>query len=328
MPSLNLSSQYHKLAYLDAIGITPLVAVRTPGEQLRPLKILVKPSSTQQFGNKETSSSSRHSVIGSELVSSSQSPYIRQDVLGVLSSARNALQESSPRVSASTEGHSESVKSLDTAPLSKAGLKALPVSSADQNEPVEHGVIPNGDVNPVGIAAKPLNQRPDLTFESQGNEGLVKGEDKHAAVQLPMRFSVLVCTSGNLSVIALEQTLTPDHWNLIRNIALASNPPKLDINEPQSAPTMLEFHWPIPGIDPSADQGTAAQYALSGFLAKQTNDSSRLIVLGDMAAYAAGIYLDQVDSSMTLMAATLDQMLSKPESKRDLWREMRVRGFA
>jgi hypothetical protein len=145
---------------------------------------------------------------------------------------------------------------------------------------------------------------------------------------LPRRFSVLVCTLGNLSVIALEQTLTPDHWNLIRNIVLASNPPKFDINEPQSAPTMLEFHWPIPGIDPSVDQGAAAQYALSGFLAKQTNDSNRLIVLGDMAAYAAGIYLDQFDSSMTLKAAALGQMLSKPESKRDLWREMRVRGFA
>jgi len=47
-----------------------------------------------------------------------------------------------------------------------------------------------------------------------------------------------------------------------------------------------------------------------------------------MAAYAAGIYLDQFDSSMTLKAAALGQMLSKPESKRDLWREMRVRGFA
>jgi hypothetical protein len=328
MPTLNLSSEYHKLAYLDAIGITPLVAVRTPGEQLRPLKILVKPSSTQQFGNKETISSPRNSGIGSELISSSQSPDRRQDVLSVLSSARNALQEPSPRVSASAEARSASLKSLDAAPLPKAGLKALPASRADQNEPVKHGVIPDSDANPVGIATKRLNQGPDLTFESQVNEGLVKREDKHAAVQLPMRFSVLVCTSGNVSVIALEQTLTPDHWNLIRNIVLASNPPKFDINEPQSAPTMLEFHWPIAGIDPSVDQGAAARYALSGFLAKQTNDSNRLIVLGDMAAYAAGIYLDQFDSSMTLKAAALGQMLSKPESKRDLWREMRVRGFA
>jgi hypothetical protein len=328
MPTLNLSSEYHKLAYLDAIGITPLVAVRTPGEQLRPLKILVKPSSTQQFGNKETISSPRNLGIGSELISSSQSPDRRQDVLSVLSSARNALQEPSPRVSASAEARSASLKSLDAAPLLKAGLKALPASSADQNEPVKHGVIPDSDANPVGIATKRLNQGPDLTFESQVDEGLVKREDKHAAVQLPMRFSVLVCTSGNLSVIALEQTLTPDHWNLIRNIVLASNPPKFDINEPQSAPTMLEFHWPIPGIDPSVDQGAAAQFALSGFLAKQTNDSNRLIVLGDMAAYAAGIYLDQFDSSMTLKAAALGQMLSKPESKRDLWREMRVQGFA
>jgi hypothetical protein len=295
---------------------------------LRPLKILVKPSSTQQFGNKETISSPRNLGIGSELISSSQSPDRRQDVLSVLSSARNALQEPSPRVSASAEARSASLKSLDAAPLLKAGLKALPASSADQNEPVKHGVIPDSDANPVGIATKRLNQGPDLTFESQVDEGLVKREDKHAAVQLPMRFSVLVCTSGNVSVIALEQTLTPDHWNLIRNIVLASNPPKFDINEPQSAPTMLEFHWPIPGIDPSVDQGAAAQYALSGFLAKQTNDSNRLIVLGDMAAYAAGIYLDQFDSSMTLKAAALGQMLSKPESKRDLWREMRVRGFA
>jgi hypothetical protein len=328
MPTLNLSSEYHKLAYLDAIGITPLVAVRTPGEQLRPLKILVKPSSTQQFGNKETISSPRNLGIGSELISSSQSPDRRQDVLSVLSSARNALQEPSPRVSASAEARSASLKSLDAAPLLKAGLKALPASSADQNEPVKHGVIPDSDANPVGIATKRLNQGPDLTFESQVDEGLVKREDKHAAVQLPMRFSVLVCTSGNVSVIALEQTLTPDHWNLIRNIVLASNPPKFDINELQSAPTMLEFHWPIPGIDPSVDQGAAAQFALSGFLAKQTNDSNRLIVLGDMAAYAAGIYLDQFDSSMTLKAAALGQMLSKPESKRDLWREMRVQGFA
>jgi hypothetical protein len=145
---------------------------------------------------------------------------------------------------------------------------------------------------------------------------------------LPVRFSVLICTSHNLTVIALEQTLMPEHWNLIRNIALAGNLPQLELNEPQSPPAMLEFRWPIPGIAPGADQGPAAQSALSGFLAKQTDSSSRFIVLGDQAAHAAEIYLAQLEASNMLKAATLDDMLKNSNAKRDLWREMRARGFA
>ena len=329
MPTLNLSSQYQKLAYLEVIGITPLVAVRAAGEQLVPLRVLVKSPATQTVVNRDMNRAPRHSDSNSAAPSPVYSPDVQKDAVSALSRARSLLQGATSAAPASVPQENSAEASHDS-PLSReSGLESLPATpKADQSGSGQYTSTPDIDSYRVEEVENPQNPRRDLTPYPQENSGIVSDQDLPASIQLPARFSVLVCNSYNLMVIALEPTLMPEHWNLIRNIALASNPPQLEVNEPQSPPAMLEFHWPIPGIAPGADQGAAAQSALSGFLAKHTYTSSRFIVLGDQAAHAAELYLSQLEASTILKAATLDDMLKNSNAKRDLWREMRARGFA
>ena len=329
MPTLNLSSQYQKLAYLEVIGITPLVAVRAAGEQLVPLRVLVKSPATQTVVNRDMNRASGHSESNSASPSPLYVPDAKKDAVSALSSARSILQGAASAAPDSVPQENSVAASHGSLRSRESGLESLPATpKVDQGRSAQYASISDTDSYRVEEVESPQNPGRDITPDPQESSGIVSDQDLPASIQLPSRFSVLMCTSHHLTVIALEPTLMPDHWNLIRNIALASNPPQLEVKESRSLPAMLEFRWPIPGIAPGADQGAAAQSALSGFLTKQIDTSSRFIVLGDQAAHAAEIYLGQLEASRILKAATLDDMLKNSNAKRDLWREMRARGFA
>ena len=312
----SLSIAYGKLAYLERIGLSPLVAVKRPKVSLLIQRVKVKFRDGREASETLAAGPDQPDAIRSFIRSENVQ---KQGALSAIFEARTALAGQNPENKQDSQSAEYDLgQENGNSPNSASEVLAeesLSRGSGLLRSPETSAVLetPKPDANALGMQ------------EQRQRIGQSEELPEHA---LPVRFSVLICTSHNLTVMALEPTLTPEHWNLIRNIALASNPPQLDVNEPQSPPVMLEFHWPIPGIAPSADQGAAAQSALSGFLAKQADSSSRFIVLGDQAAHAAEIYLGQLEASNILKAETLDGMLKNSNAKRDLWREMRARGFA
>lgn len=133
------------------------------------------------------------------------------------------------------------------------------------------------------------------------------------------RLAVLVC-AGRLWVEDLgEEALATDQLSLVAAMGRALTHPELDAASPRSA----QFVWPLHDnqqLDLGAEEAAAS---LGGFLRRQLDENAcvELVCMGEAAAKR--LHSLPLPCAKRIVASTRE-VLSKPNLKAALWRELRA----
>lgn len=304
MRKSDVISGYRKLAYLEAVGITPLFSTLSPLTQAPSLRVIFRePKPAVMSGVPLERPSQSDQVAEFEQIKSGLTKSHRREESR---SDRAALQGSVHPVSSDIKRPEPEVRIQSQQPA-----EGITDTSVFPNT-LNLGISPlTGSVSATGYTEDP--ERSSTRDLSDAN--------------LPSKFSVLCSGSARLAAISLELEPGPQHWSLLRNICVACDPPSL--NENCSEIKIVEFHWPMPGLDKVSDPSEAAQHALTGFLSKHCQPQcERILVFGEVTQRAGSLFLSGWDTSKILVAPSVADLLSFPNLKKTLWEEMKRKGFA
>jgi DNA polymerase III psi subunit len=144
---------------------------------------------------------------------------------------------------------------------------------------------------------------------------------------LPSKFTALVYAHAHVTLVAVGAQLQAQHWALSKNISLACHAANSVQSDTSALPSVLEFHWPIPGVP--ANEPEAAESAFAGFLSKHTAQSdTRVLLLGDLSQQLAQVFVQHAADKQILIGPSLDAMMTDQSLKRSLWQDLIANGFA
>ncbi|MDG0980639.1 MAG: hypothetical protein P8O79_12995, partial [Halieaceae bacterium] len=164
--------------------------------------------------------------------------------------------------------------------------------------------------------------------DSHDNENISASASASAdEVLLPAKFTALVYAHAHVSLVAVGEQLQAQHWALAKNISLACHAANSSQSDAAALPSVLEFHWPIPGVP--AKESDAAKSAFAGFLSKHTAQTdTRVLLLGDLSQQLAQVFVQHATDKQILIGPSLEAMLADQSLKRSLWRNLIANGFA
>lgn len=296
MTTPNPQEEFQKLAYLKALGLQPLVLVRQPvcGTILpRAVPIpsevaLVSSVSSDANAMVLESSSKQVDVSGANPTASLAA--VRESLMGTQTRSDPADTQA-PMVPDVQPQASEVVKTvaLDTRQSDDQRIKAEEI-------PVPESASASTSPSPTGTV-------------------------------LPSKFTALVYAHAHVTLVAVGAQLQAQHWALSKNISLACHAASSSQSDAAALPSVLEFHWPIPGVP--ANEPEAAKSAFAGFLSKHTAQSDRrVLLLGDLSQQLAQVFVQHAADKQILAGPSLDAMLGDQSLKRLLWQDLIVNGFA
>ena len=312
-----LISEHRKLAYLEALGLTPLVATRIPLVHQPPVRVSVRTqASPQPSGSAPENPGPSASITDIQQL---KNGILKSDSFDSGSDAKASLLDRPRAVIKEAKAQAQSHEHLETE-TSPLGSESKTKRSDRQDTVTESAVSVDMQSPQSGQSA--FKNTP-LKADAESNV-LTSAADER---ELPDKFSVLLCHNSQFAAISLEFEPRPQHWNLLRNICVACNPP--DLESVRGEVKLVEFHWPIPGLDKVSDPLDAAQHALAGFLTKQCqSDIERVLVLGQEAKTAGSLFFSGWDASQILFGSSLTDLLNSADLKRTLWEEIKHKGFA
>jgi hypothetical protein len=147
------------------------------------------------------------------------------------------------------------------------------------------------------------------------------------SVALPAKFTALIYAHAHVTLVAVGEQFHAAHWALSKNISHACHAEFSSQSDTAALPSVLEFHWPIPGV--SSANTDAAQSAFAGFLTKHTaQGDTRILLLGDLSQQLAQVFVNRAPGKQILVGPSLDAMLTDQSLKRSLWQDLIANGFA
>jgi hypothetical protein len=284
--------EFQKLAYLQALGIQPLVLVRQPACGA----ILPRALPVANIAR--------------------LAPYSSAAVTEVaVASGGSSAHVVGENPTASLAAVRESLMSAQT--------QSEPATTKSPSEPERESQPPEVDKKVV-VGMSKTNDYGTGDDEAQSTESNSAGA---ADVVLPPKFTALVYAHAHVTLVAVGAQLQAQHWALSKNISLACHAANSVQSDTSALPSVLEFHWPMPGV--SANESDAAKSAFAGFLSKHTAQSdTRVLLLGDLSQQLAQVFVQHAADKQILIGPSLDAMMTDQSLKRSLWQDLIANGFA
>ena len=296
MTTPNSQQEFQKLAYLKALGIQPLVLKRQPARgAILPRAV---PAASEVALALSTSPDAKELVLE---VSTRRSKVAGDDPTVSLAAVRESLMGTQIRVDG-------------------ADTQARTVPEVQPQVPEV--------VKTVALETRQSDDQTIKTEEFQGAENISASASASAEeTVLPSKFTALVYVHAHVTLVAVGTQLKPQYWALSKNISLACHAASSSQSDAAALPSVLEFHWPIPGV--SAKESEQAKSAFAGFLSKHTAQSdTRVLLLGDLSQQLAEVFVQHAADKQILIGPSLDAMLGDQSLKRLLWQDLIANGFA
>lgn len=285
--------EFQKLAYLEALGIQPLVLVRQPacGATLpRAVPLASKSASATSIAS----------------VASPEAKKFRE--------GETSVEVGNP--TASLAAVRESLMGTQSPFESRPSPKPELAAQRPRAETTSSMVVPQTSDQVVEAEDSSFSENPSPSASASAEETV-----------LPSKFTALVYIHAHVTLVAVGTQLKPQHWALSKNISLACHAASSSQSDAAALPSVLEFHWPIPGV--SAKESEQAKSAFAGFLSKHTAQSdTRVLLLGDLSQQLAEVFVQHAADKQILIGPSLDAMLGDQSLKRLLWRDLIANGFA
>jgi DNA polymerase III psi subunit len=301
MTTLHPQQEFQKLAYLEALGIQPLVLVRQPacGATLPRAVPLASKS-----GSATT-------------IASAASPEAKKSHEG-----ETSVEVGNP--TASLAAVRESLMGTQNQFESRPSPKPELAAQRPRAETTSSMVVPQTSDQVVEAEDSSFSENPSASAIASASAST---SPSPIGTVLPSKFTALVYAHAHVTLVAVGAQLQAQHWALSKNISLACHAANSVQSDTSALPSVLEFHWPIPGV--LANEPEAAESAFAGFLSKHTAQSdTRVLLLGDLSQQLAQVFVQHAADKQILIGPSLDAMMTDQSLKRSLWQDLIANGFA